>query len=198
MAKNKSVRHTRNPGLWTIALVLFPTITPLLLPARQQVQDFDGGATDPFRKDSGKAVVLIFVRTDCPISNRYAPLIQEMSVKYAKEARFYLVFPDKAESEKSISGYLKEYHYSLQALRDPAHALVEKSGVKVTPETAVFDAKRNLIYHGRINNLYQEFGKARRTATTHELADAIEAAYKGVRPATESAAGIGCFIADLK
>ncbi len=185
-------------GHWTLAAVLFLAVSPGLLSARRQVLDLDRGSTDPFKNNPGKIVVLIFVRTDCPISNRYAPLIQQMSVKYGKEAHFYLVLPDKTETAKSIQGYLQKFQYTLQALRDPAHALVEKSGVKVTPEAAVFDAKRNLVYHGRIDNLYQEFGRARRAATTHELADAIEAASKGVRPATESAAGIGCFIADLK
>jgi hypothetical protein len=166
--------------------------------AGSQVADYGAGTGDPFAQEAGKIVVLIFVRTDCPISNRYAPLIQKMSTKYGKESKFYLVFPDKAESAKSIQNYLEEFHYSLQGLRDPFHALVEKSKVKVTPEAAVFDAKRNLVYHGRIDNLYQEFGKARREATTHELADAIEAASKGVRPGIDSAAGIGCFIADVK
>jgi len=179
-------------------LALFLTIGSLVLLAQQQVLGLDGKATDPFKKDSGQVVVLIFVRTDCPISNRYAPLIQQMSEKYVKEAHFYLVFPDKAESAKSIQAYLEEYHYSLQPLADPNHALAAKSGVKVTPEAAVYDAKRNLVYHGRIDNLYQEFGKTRRAATTHELADAIDAASRGSRPATESAAGIGCFIADVK
>jgi thiol-disulfide isomerase/thioredoxin len=198
MGKNKTVRHRTSAGRRAIALVFFLTINPFLLPGRQQVMEFDGASGDPFKKDPGLVLVLIFLRTDCPISNRYAPLIQQMSVKYAKEAKFYLVFPDQAESATSINVYLEKYHYSVQGLRDPAHALVEKSGAKVTPEAAVFDKQRKLVYHGRIDNLYPEFGKSRRTATRHELAAAIEAAYWGVRPATESAAGIGCFIADLK
>ncbi len=181
-----------------MSLALMFTSSSVLIVAGQQVIDLAGAAIDPLKQASGKVIVLVFVRTDCPISNRYAPLIQEMSSKYGHQASFWLVFPDKTETPEEIRTYLQEYGYKLSALRDLEHALVKKSQVKVTPEVAVFDAKRELIYHGRIDNLYQDFGKARRAATTHELADAIEAASKGVAPPATSMDGIGCFISDLR
>ena len=180
----------------TAALVLFVLSFPMA--AGQQVLDLGGSPKDPLKQTPGKVVVLVFVRTDCPISNRYAPLLQEMSVKYGSEAAFWLVFPDKNESPESIRSYLQEFNYKLPALRDREHSLVKKSGAKVTPEAAVFNSKRALVYHGRIDDLYREFGKARRAATTHELADAIEAASKGVAPPSAAAEGVGCFISDLK
>lgn len=164
----------------------------------QQGLDLGGSPQDPWKESAGKVVVLVFVRTDCPISNRYAPLIQELSAKYAQTATFWLVFPDKNETAEQIHKYEQEYHYQLPALRDPEHALVIRSQVKVTPEVGVFGRNRELVYHGRIDNLYRDFGKARRVATTRELADAIEAASKGAAPPTASADGIGCFISDLK
>jgi thiol-disulfide isomerase/thioredoxin len=178
--------------------VLLVLCASLLLAGGQQAVDLAGTTVDPLKQAAGKVLVLVFVRTDCPISNRYAPLIQEMNAKYAAGAAFYLVFPDKDESPEQIRSYLQEYGYKMPALRDPEHALVKKSQVKVTPEVAVFDAKRELVYRGRIDNLYQDFGKARRAATTHELADAIEAARKGLAPAAAAVYGIGCFISDLQ
>ena len=181
-----------------IAAVLLLLFYSLPIAANRQALDLDGSPKDPLKEAPGKVVVLVFVRTDCPVSNRYAPLVQEMSAKYSREAAFWLVFPDKNESAESIRSYLQEYGYKLSALRDPQHALVEKSRVKVTPEVAVFNAKREMVYHGRIDNLYRDFGRARRAATTHELADAIEAAIKGVATSAAAVDGIGCFIADLK
>src|SRR5216684_4509826 len=178
----------------TAGLILF--VFPIA--AGQQALDLNGSPKDPLKETPGKVVVLVFVRTDCPISNRYAPLLQEMSVKYGSEAAFWLVFPDKNESPESIRSYLQEFKYKLPALRDTKHSLVKKSGAKVTPEVAVFNLKRDLVYHGRIDDLYREFGKARSAATTHELADAIEAASKGVAPPSAAAEGVGCFISDLK
>ncbi len=185
-------------ALLMIAAVLILLVSILPIAAGQQALDLGGSLKDPLKGASGKVVVLIFVRTDCPISNRYAPLIQEMSLKYEREATFWLVFPDKNESAEQIRNYEQEYGYKLPAFRDLDHALVKKSQVKVTPEVGVFDAKRELVYHGRIDNLYRDFGKARRTATTHELTDAIEAASKGVAPPKAAVDGVGCFISDLK
>ncbi len=187
-----------SPAWQTIAVVLILFVSILPIVAGQQALDLGGFPKDPLKETPGKIVVLVFVRTDCPVSNRYAPLIQEMSVKYGGEAAFWLVFPDKNESAEQIRNYEAEYRYKLPALRDPEHALVKKNGAKVTPEAAVFNLRRELVYHGRIDNLYRDLGKARRAATTHELADAIEAASKGVAPPKAAAEGVGCFISDLK
>jgi thiol-disulfide isomerase/thioredoxin len=166
--------------------------------ASQGVVDLRGSAAGELAKARGKVLVLLFVRTDCPVSNRYAPLIRQMSRQYGKDASFRLVFPDKSESPEKIRNFLLEYKYELSAIRDVDHALVKATEAKVTPEAAVFDAHGTLVYHGRIDNLYEHIGQARRAATTHELADAIEAARQGKNPAVPSANGVGCFIADME
>lgn len=141
--------------------------------------------------------MLVFVRTDCPISNRYAPAIQRISAKYEGKTSFWLVYPDKSESADKIRQHEEEYKYKLPALRDPHLGLVKLAQAVVTPEVAVFDASRHLVYHGRIDDLYQDLGRARRAATTHELEDAIQAALDGHAPPA-STPGVGCFISDLE
>lgn len=166
--------------------------------ASQSVVDLRGSAAEELARERGKVLVLLFVRTDCPVSNRYAPLIQQMSKQYEKDAAFRLVFPDKSESAQKIRNFLRDYKYNLSAIRDVDHALVKATQAKVTPEAAVFNAQGMLVYHGRIDNLYERIGPARRSATTHELAVAIEAAKLGKHPALPSADGVGCFIADME
>jgi hypothetical protein len=121
-----------------------------------------------------------------------------MNKKYRHQASFRLVFPDRNESTDKIRRYLQDYNYQLTAIRDLDHALVKKTMAKTTPEAAVFDAKGDLVYHGRIDNLYEHIGQSRRAATTHELADAIEAASKGLHPLVSTTEAVGCFISDLE
>lgn len=171
---------------------------PKPVPAAQKTAlHLDGTVADPFQAAPGKPVVLIFVRSDCPISNRYAPLIQQISSQYRDKVEVWLVYPSETASAEKIRQHKQEYGYKLPALRDPQHVLVARAQVQVTPEAAVFDAKHELLYHGRIDNLYQDFGHARPAATTHELVDAIQAAVFGkAGPSNQPA--VGCFIVNLR
>ncbi len=143
-------------------------------------------------------VVLVFVRTDCPVSNRYAPTIQKLSAEHEANAAFWLVYPAKAETAEAIRKHDVEYGYKIAALRDPEKVLVKESEAQITPEAAVFDARGLLVYHGRIDNLYEDIGRARTIATTHELEDAIKAAANGKTPAVSTAHAVGCYISDLE
>jgi thiol-disulfide isomerase/thioredoxin len=182
--------------VWASVLALLIGFSPA--GASQTVVDVHASAADLLAQGRGKVLVFVFVRTDCPISNRYAPLLQQMGKKYGPAVTFRLVFPDKNESPRKIREYLQEYGYKLTAIRDLDHVLVKRAAAKVTPEAAVFDARGELVYHGRIDNLYEHIGQSRHAATTHELADAIESASKGVSPATPAADAVGCFISDLE
>jgi thiol-disulfide isomerase/thioredoxin len=160
--------------------------------------DLQGNPVDPLKSAVGKVVVLVFVRTDCPVSNRYAPLIQKLSTEHAGKAAFWLIYPSKSESPEAIRKHEREYGYKIPALRDPRHVLVKESQVQITPEVAVFDLSKRLVYHGRIDNLYEDIGRARSTATTHELEDAIFAALTGKSLAVDATHGVGCYISDLE
>jgi thiol-disulfide isomerase/thioredoxin len=189
-----------------LAISLFRRFVPALLlgfasltcAAQQSALDLDGKSVDPLRVNTGRPVVLVFVREDCPISARYAPVIQKISDEHLKDARFYLVFPDKAESPAEVRKYLHEFRYSIPGLRDPDHALVKEADAKVTPEAAVFDAKGALVYHGRIDNLYESFGRSRPAPTTHELEDALQAALTGHPLSNKEVTAVGCYISDLQ
>ena len=154
--------------------------------------------SDPWASAPGKVVVLIFARTDCPIANRYAPEIARISAAHVSHAAFWMVYPDKRESSDEIRKHELEYHLALPVLRDPQRELMKRAQVSVTPEAAVFDAKGRLVYHGRIDNWFEDFGRARPAPTTHELADAIAAAISGHPATLPSVAAVGCYLSDLQ
>jgi thiol-disulfide isomerase/thioredoxin len=176
------------------AVLVFPT---LRVAAQKRAENLDGTPAEPLLSSPGRPVVLLFVRTDCPVSNRYAPLINRISSEYAGKVAFWLVYPDRTTTAEAIRQHERDYGYHLPALRDPHHILAAQARVEVTPEAAVFEPGHRLVYHGRIDNLYQDFGRARSAATTHELVDAIQAVLSGKKPPA-SAPAVGCFISDLE
>jgi thiol-disulfide isomerase/thioredoxin len=177
---------------------LCQALCPAATSPQTGVLDLAGNPADPFQSARGKVVVLIFVRTDCPISNRYAPTIQRLSAQYPDKAAFFLIYPAKSESPENIRMHVHDFGYTFPALRDPQHALVKQSRAAITPEAAVFDANRRLVYHGRIDDLYEDFGRARSAATTHELADAVQAAIAGRTLRADAVPAVGCYISDLE
>jgi len=157
-----------------------------------------GQPFDPFTAKTNDVVVLIFVGIDCPISNRYAPEVRKLCKHFASsDVSFWLVQPDPDVTAKEVRKHLKEFNYPCEALRDPKHRLVRKAQATKVPECAVFNRAGELVYHGRINNRYADFGRARPQATEHELRDAIDAALANRKPTKASVPAVGCHIPDL-
>jgi thiol-disulfide isomerase/thioredoxin len=159
--------------------------------------DLDGHTIDPFRVAGSKIVVFVFVRADCPISNRYAPTIQQLASQYGERAAFFLVYPIASETPQQIRKHLQDYGYHLPALRDPDLMLARESQIRITPEAAVFSSDKKLLYHGRIDNWYVEFGRSRSAPTTHDLASALESAVSGSPVSVTTEPAVGCFIPGL-
>jgi peroxiredoxin len=161
--------------------------------------DLSGRHVNPLRATHAKATVFVFTRSDCPISNRYAPEVRRLYKKFApRGVTFWLVYPDPNEALGMIRQHLKEYQYPFGALRDPTHALVTLTGAKVTPEAAVFVHDGKMVYHGRIDDLYVDFGRTRRAPTARDLEQALEAVLEGKPVKEASTPAVGCFISDLK
>ena len=168
-------------------------------PGQLRLLDLSGRSVNPLRAAKSRATVFLFIRSDCPISNRYAPEVRRLYEEFApRGVGFWLVYPDPKEAPAAIRQHLKEYEYPFGALRDPSHSLVTLTGAKVTPEAAVFVDGGKMVYHGRIDDLYVDFGKARRAPTTHDLEQVLEAILAGKPVHEASAPAVGCFISDLK
>jgi hypothetical protein len=163
------------------------------------VRDVNGAAVDPFHvPPATKAIVFVFTSIDCPISNRYAPVIRQLTDTFgAKGVRVWLVYPNPFDTPDGIRKHLKDFSYTNTALLDPDHALAKLANAKVTPEAAVFDVHGRELYHGRIDDRYVNLSVERPAPTRHDLEDAMNAALAGKPIAQASTDAVGCFISDF-
>ncbi len=158
----------------------------------------DGRRVDPLEDKQAKGVVLVFTRSDCPISNRYAPEIERLYERFgARGFAFWLVYVDPSQPEETIRDHVREYGYRFGALLDRKHELAALAKATITPEAAVF-SRGELVYRGRIDNRYIGFGKARQSATVHDLQDTLDAIDAGRSVAPKTTQAVGCYIEDLK
>ncbi len=171
----------------------------VLAAAPAHVLDLAGRPVNPLAPAAGRvATVLVFTTTDCPISNRYAPEIQRLAARFEKRGiGFTLVYPVSTDTPPVIREHLKKFGYAVPVVRDTAQELVKHTGVQVTPEVAVVGAGGRVLYKGRIDDRYVEFGRDRPEPTERNLERALESIVDGRPVAVRETRAVGCFLADL-
>jgi AhpC/TSA family len=162
------------------------------------VLDLSGAPLDPLPRAGAGPAVLVFVRTDCPIANRYAPELKRLHDRFVpKGLSFWLVYADSSETPELIRQHQRAFGLDFRAVRDPDHELVRAVQASVTPEAAVFTSGSSgprLVYRGRIDDRYVDFGRARKAPTRHDLREVLQALADGASPEPRTTPAIGCAI----
>ena len=142
-------------------------------------------------------IVLLFIRTDCPIANRYAPELERLHALYApKGIEFRLIYVEPNLTPTQIEAHRQEYGYIIPAFPDPGRRQQRQAHIRVTPEAAVF-AQGQLVYHGRIDDRYLDFGKTRPQPLHRDLADTLAALAAGKTVKPHETKAFGCAVQDL-
>src|SRR5436309_2990929 len=125
----------------TVSILLALVCAASLFGAAITVPDINGVPRSPL-KPEGKASVLFFITSDCPISNSYAPEIQRICSEYgSKKVSCTLVYVDPDLTIADVKKHMKDFSYSgVPAILDSTQKLVQAAGAKVTPEAAVIGA----------------------------------------------------------
>jgi len=170
------------------------TVAVVASPRAPLVRDLDGRVHRPFAP--GQVRVLVFVTSDCPISNGYAPEIQRVCGAYAaRGVDCLLLYEDMAIEPSAARHHRAAYRLGpVAAAIDADGAIASAAGATVTPEAVVIDAAGATRYRGRIDDAYAALGRRRPAPTTHDLTDALDAVLAArpvLQPKTEA---FGCFI----
>ena len=158
-----------------------------------KLSDATGKTIAPLADDGRKATVLIFLTTDCPICNTYAPEIGRIVADY-KDAgvRVYGVYA--GESVKEVSQHVKDYKLPLTALLDPTLRLATLTGATVTPEACVLNPRGEILYRGRIDDRAVKLGTVRTEARQRDLRLALDAVQKQKPVPEKFTKAIGCYL----
>jgi hypothetical protein len=185
-----------------LCAVLFATVLTAASDGLQ-VRGVDGHAFALFAP-RGSASAIFFVATDCPISNWYAPTIQQVCRDFApRGVDCTLVYADvdlgatPAALDAEVRTHLREYRYgSMTAIVDRTRAVATRARATITPSVVLVDRSGAIRYRGRIDNGYADLGRPRQHVTSHDLRTSLDALLAGrpvPQPETEA---LGCYIAD--
>ena len=182
--------------LWYLGMVFLAITTlgagdslPIALPV---ARDLAGKALS-LEAPQGGASLIVFYSSECPISNAYSPILNEIAGAFPREKLTIVgvcVDPDLSDGE--IAQHAQEYKLLYPVMHDPKASLSTKLGMKVTPEVAILDHENRVRYRGRIDDQFVAKGKRNPNNRTHEARDAIEAVLAGREPAVAYVEAVGC------
>jgi len=176
-----------------VAILLLAELMPALCAEEVTLRDCAGNLCRPLDIKEQKAIVLIFIARECPISNAMAPEINRITAAYTNFA-FYLLHADPDTTPEMARQHARDFLLKPPVLLDPEHQLVKVAGASMTPEAVVLDGHRKVLYRGRINDLFAALGKKRPAPTRHDLREALDAIDAGKPVPNAEAKVIGCYI----
>ncbi|HEV3385526.1 MAG TPA: redoxin domain-containing protein [Gemmata sp.] len=144
-------------------------------PAKNFTLKGSAGKTWTLHEQKSKAIVVVFLATECPMCNEYLPTLAELAKTYTEKGVSVIgIVPDVEISSDRLAAHAKEYKISFPLFRDTAHVSIAALGPKSTPEVVVLDEKFIVRYRGRIDDKYSARLKARSVVTRNDLAIALD------------------------
>ncbi|MBY0525822.1 MAG: redoxin domain-containing protein [Gemmataceae bacterium] len=141
-----------------------------------------------------KAIVVLFIGTECPINNNYMPRLAELHKEYAeKGVQFLAVNANTQDNVERIAKHAKEYDLPFPVLKDETAAVADRFGAQRTPEVFVLDGGRVVRYQGRIDDQFG-IGFQRPKANRRDLAEALDSVLAGKPVEKPTTPVAGCLI----
>jgi peroxiredoxin len=141
-----------------------------------------------------KAVVVVFIGTECPLVNLYVERLAELHREFARHGVQVLsINSNSQDSAEDVARHAAQRKLPFPVLTDPGQKVADLFGAEHTPEAFLLDCTGAIRYRGRIDDQYT-VGGDRGRVTRHDLAEAIRdiLAKRPVRlPRTPAP---GCFI----
>jgi hypothetical protein len=145
-----------------------------------------------------KAVVLYFVATDCPVSNRTFPEMSRVREEFAARGiAFWYVYPNTTETPAAVREHQATFDPAGQSLLDDTGTLTSLAHAVATPEAVVLTRSGSFwqpIYAGRIDDRYVRLGLERPAVQNHFVERVLNELLTGqpVEPAVGNP--VGCAI----
>ena len=138
-------------------------------------------------------VVLIFLETGCPISERYVPMLNRLHQEANNlGVEFYGVLSHPDLTWPEARAFQKEFSINFPILWDSNLDLAKRLQPTVVPEAFVINTLDEVIYFGRINDQYEAPGKFSKNERSPDLKIAIKAVAKNESLEIQTKKAVGC------
>lgn len=136
-----------------------------------------------------KAVVLMFISTQCPYSNAYNGQMKDLASAYASRGVLFVgINSNKTEDSAATVAHARTNGHTFPIMKDPDNKVADLYDARRTPEVYVIDPGGKLRYHGRITEDHEN------PASSTDLKNALDSYLAGKPIARTETKAFGCTI----
>ena len=174
----------------SFSVLIGSNIIPFDLPAT----DGKNYSVESFK--DAKALVIVFSCNHCPYAKAAWPLLIKMAGEFKdKGVAFVAINPNDEnqypeDSFDQMKKKISEWQINFPYLRDESQKIARAYKAACTPDIYVYDNKRKLYYHGRINDNWQNPQQVK----SEDLKDALNLLLAGNPPPQPQYPSLGCSI----
>lgn len=155
------------------------------------LKDVNGKTHSLTDYSKSKAIVVMFIATQCPVSNAYNSRMAKLYESYKdKNITFLGINSNKAESVSEIKSHAGKNNLDFPVLKDEKNIIADKFAASFTPEIYVLDPSTfDILYHGRIDDSRDESD-----VKSKDLSKALDEILKGAKVSVSKTKAFGCTI----
>jgi peroxiredoxin len=153
--------------------------------------DLDGKAAPLSEVKDKKAIVVVFMSFDCPVSNDYATSLAAMNKLYADQGVAFIAV-STCDDLSDVKKQAKDFKLPFPVYVDPKLDVVDAFKATTTPEAFVLDHNFVLRYRGRIDNAFSARLKKNPKTTDQDLKNAVDEILAGKDVKVPVTKPIGC------
>jgi peroxiredoxin len=196
--------RTKAASLFALAAVLTTAVPAqagdaVAAPPVGRVSDFSlndqTGATRTLAEwKEHPVLVVVFLGVECPLARLYGRRLAELDRQYRdRGVQFVGINANQQDTLQELAGYATKFGVEFPLLKDPGAKVADQCGATRTPEAFVLEEYRTIRYQARIDDQHGA-GAARKKATRHDLAGAIDALLAGAPIEMAKTEAVGCLI----
>lgn len=154
------------------------------------LKDYSGKSHSLSNYKDSAAVVVMFIATQCPVSNDYNNRMAALYKDYTEKGiAFLAINSNKQESVEEISTHSQKHGFQFPVLKDPDNVIADKFNAQVTPEIFVLNSNFEILYHGRIDDSQRES-----EIKSRDLRNALDEILAGKPVSKKETKAFGCTI----
>ena len=139
---------------------------------------------------NSKATVVMFIATQCPVSNAYNTRMAQLYADYKdKEVTFLGINSNVQEGVDEIKDHAKSNKLDFIILKDHKNVIADKFEASFTPEIYVLNGNSEILYHGRIDDSRRESD-----VKSKDLRTTLDEILSGKKVSTPETKAFGCTI----